>query len=74
MFVVLTIKWITRGGDNRDHFGDVEENEIYAIATLLDPRFKRTGFSSETLAECAEELLKIKVDEVNIKFDNSNFY
>ena len=32
------------GNDRRDHFTSIEENEIYTIATLLDPRFKKKGF------------------------------
>jgi hypothetical protein len=36
-----------RGNDARAHFGDIESSEVYSIATLLDPRFRKTGFSSQ---------------------------
>ena len=33
-----------QGGDSREHFCDIEKNELFAVATLLDPRYKSRGF------------------------------
>ena len=53
------------GNDRRDHFISIEENELYTIATLLDPRFKKKGFLSEGAADHAELLLtKMVADEI----------
>ena len=43
------------GNDRRDHF--IEENEIYTIATLLNPRFKKKGFLNDGAGDHAELLL-----------------
>ena len=42
------------GNDRRDHFISIEENELYTIAALLDPRLKKKGFLSEGAADHAE--------------------
>ena len=31
-------------GDSREHFRNIEKNELFAITTLLDPRYKSSGF------------------------------
>ena len=51
------------GLDGRDHFPDVEETPKFTIATLLDPRWKRTGFSSADSADRAVLELKHLVKE-----------
>ena len=40
-----------------DEIEENEENEIYTIATLLDPRFKKKGFLNEGAADHVELLL-----------------
>ena len=32
------------GNNRRVHFNSIDENELYTIATLLDPRFKKKVF------------------------------
>ena len=38
-------------------YSDVESNKFFALATLLDPRFKQRGFSSATSAAMAKQML-----------------
>ena len=33
-----------QSGDSREHFCDIEKNELFAVATLFDPRYKSRGF------------------------------
>ena len=40
-----------RGGDPRQHFPDIENKDAYRISTLLDPRYRRNGFSSQNKAD-----------------------
>lgn len=55
-----------RGGDDRSHFTDVESNELFTLATLLDPRYKKSGFSSQSKAVAAEALLREKMTEMEL--------
>ena len=55
-----------RGGDDRTHFNDVESNALFTLATLLDPRYKKTGFSSQTKADAAERLLREQAAEMEL--------
>ena len=55
-----------RGGDTRDHFPDIESKEEFSLATLLDPRFKKSGFSSASKAEAATEKLLLAAEEVEV--------
>ena len=48
-----------RGEDPRVHFVDVEVSEVHALATLLDPRYKTSGFMVKAKAEVAKEKLAI---------------
>ncbi|CAI5660564.1 unnamed protein product [Oreochromis niloticus] len=45
----------------RTRFTDVEENPLYSIATILDPRYKNRFFSSTTTAANAKEMLKLEL-------------
>ena len=45
------------GGDNREHFSNIERNELFAIATVLDPRCKTRGFSKRENVIIAKDLL-----------------
>ena len=40
-------------------FVDVEVNEVRALTTLLDPRYKTSGFMDKAKAEVAKEKLVI---------------
>lgn len=55
-----------RGTDTREHFVDLESTDIYTVATLLDPRFRKSGFSSQTKADNAEQILIEKVAGVDL--------
>ena len=39
------------------YLSDVENNNFYAIATLLDPRFKTASFSTNENIACARDTL-----------------
>ena len=39
------------GGDKRAEFQDIEKNPLTAIATLLDPRYKSSGFQNKEKAK-----------------------
>ena len=41
----------------REHFSNIEINEPFAIATLLDPRYKTRGFSKRENVNIAKDLL-----------------
>lgn len=41
-----------------ENYGGIEENEVYALGTLLDPRFKKNYFKSVTARDAAIEKLK----------------
>ena len=42
--MVVQMNRYFRGEDPRVHCIDVEVSEVHALATLLDPRYKRSGF------------------------------
>lgn len=46
-----------------ERFRDVEENELIAQATILDPRFKKFGFMNEHKFEKAVSILKAKASK-----------
>lgn len=52
------------GGDRREHFANIEEEDVFRIATLLDPRFKKAGFSLVKNADLAAVELINLVEEV----------
>ena len=52
--LLQNLKKYFHGEDGRDYFTSIEENELYTIATLLDPRFKKRGFLHEETADQAE--------------------
>ena len=54
-----------RGGDDRESFPDIEATEVHAIATLLDPRFRKSSFASSTKADTAAAVLLDLVKEVD---------
>ena len=41
----------------KERYRHMESNEYYAIATLLDPRFKQKVFSSSSSAALAKQML-----------------
>ena len=45
------------GSDQREHFVDIKFTEVYTLATLLDPRFRKTAFSCNQKTENADKLL-----------------
>jgi len=45
------------GADARRHFTCIEENLLYAVATFLDPRFRKKAFISLQAADQAENML-----------------
>ena len=47
----------------REHFPDIEAAEDYSLATLLDPRFRKSGFSNSNKAESASKVLLEKVTD-----------
>ena len=53
-----------QGGDCREHFGNIETNELFAIATLLDPRYKSRGFIQRENVTFARELLITKLNTI----------
>ena len=57
------------GEDGRDYFTSIEENELYTIATLLDPHFKKRGFLHEETANQAEFLL-VQLESRQLQKDN----
>ena len=56
-----------RGGDNRTHFPDVETRPECYLATLLDPRLKKGGFSSPECADLAANRLLETVEEIAVE-------
>jgi hypothetical protein len=50
----------------RSHFPDIENATAYTVSTLLDPRFKKTGFSSQNKADRAERKLRELAAEVEL--------
>lgn len=53
---VSTKKMITE--QIHEHFADMEEHEIYSLATLVDPRFKKNYFKNTAARDGAIERLK----------------
>uniref|UniRef100_A0A915JRD4 Uncharacterized protein n=1 Tax=Romanomermis culicivorax TaxID=13658 RepID=A0A915JRD4_ROMCU len=49
------------GGDRQEHFGNIEQNEYLAMATILDPRFKGTKFSNKIYMQEATEAIMQKL-------------
>ena len=52
--MIVQLKRYFRGLDPRVHFVDVETSEVHALATLLDPRYKTSGFMDKAKAEEAK--------------------
>ncbi|KAI6654400.1 hypothetical protein LOD99_796 [Oopsacas minuta] len=46
--------YVSPGLDPRVHFVDVETSEVHVLATLLDPRYKTSGFMDKAKAEEAK--------------------
>lgn len=42
----------------REHYADMEEHEIYSLATIVDPRFKKNYFKNTSARDGAIERLK----------------
>ena len=51
-----------RGADPRPQFPNVEEVPHFQVATILDPRFKKSGFSDPVLAERAVQVVSEELD------------
>ena len=61
--MVVQMNRYFRGQDPRVHFVDVEVSEVHAVATLLDPRYKTSGFMDKVKAEEA----KVKLTSFYVK-------
>ena len=59
------------GEDGHDYFTSIQENELYAIATLLDLCFKKRGFLHEETADQAEFLL-VQLVSRQLQKDNTS--
>ena len=62
----LTADRYFRGKDPRDHFSSIESDPFCALATLLDPRFKKLAFSDPALADQAVSLLRAELVNISI--------
>ena len=56
----------------KDRHKHMESNEYYAIATLLDPRFKQRVFSSSSLVALAKQMLIAEYEQLEME-EISNF-
>lgn len=56
-----------RGLDTRQHFPNVEGVDAYSLSTLLDPRFKKSGFSSQYRADAGIRKLERALSETVIE-------
>jgi hypothetical protein len=54
-------------GNLRKHFQDWENNELISLATLLDPQFKRQGFSDDQKFKVAYEGSLGNVRDINVR-------
>ena len=61
-----------RGKDPRDHFPSIESDPSCALASLLDPRFKKLAFSDPALAADAVELLRSEMATVSASQANDS--
>ncbi|KAI6656168.1 Zinc finger BED domain-containing protein 4-like [Oopsacas minuta] len=52
--MIVQLKRYFRGLNPRVHFVDGETSEVHALATLLDPRYKKNGFMDKAKAEEAK--------------------
>lgn len=57
--------------DLNSRFRNIEENILVTQATLLDPRFKKFGFSDEEKYNAALKYLKTEVQNITINQDES---
>lgn len=53
-------------------FQNIEDNELICQATILDPRFKKHGFSSDDKFDKALMTLKKKIRGINLNHHSSN--
>lgn len=53
----------------KKRFLDFEENELLSISTLLDPRFKSSGFTKQLYVDSALNFLKLKLIEQDAVVD-----
>ena len=58
--------------DSRDDFPDIETDDLFSQATLLDPRFKKNGFSSTSSADEAFETLVKYAEEIELNQSSSS--
>ena len=59
------------GGDIREHFSKIEINKLFAIATLLDPRYKTRSFSKRENIIIAKYLLFAELYKIDISVSGS---
>uniref|UniRef100_A0A915HM65 Uncharacterized protein n=1 Tax=Romanomermis culicivorax TaxID=13658 RepID=A0A915HM65_ROMCU len=45
------------GNDNRAHFEPIEDNKLYALASLLDPRFKKKNIELARKSDTNTEII-----------------
>ena len=70
--LIAETKRYFRGRDSRDHFPDIETDDLFSQATLLDPRFKKNGFSSTSSADEAFETLVKYAEEIVLNQSSSS--
>lgn len=61
------------GADSRKHFSNIELDDVFRISTLLDPRFKKAGFSNLKNSDLAQiELVNLVERMLEEGSSNSN--
>ena len=53
-------------GDIREHFSNIERNELFAIATLLDPRYKTRGFCKRENVIIVKDLIFAELYKIEL--------
>ena len=57
-----------QGGDSREHFCNIEKNELFAVA-LLDHRYKSRGFIQQENVTNAKRLLMTELNTISVTVD-----
>ena len=57
-------------GDSREHFRNIEKNELFVVATLLDPRYKSRGFIQQENVINSKTLLMTALNTNSVTVDN----
>ena len=59
-----------QAGDSREHFRNIEKNELFVVATLLDPRYKSRGFIQQENVINSKTLLMTALNTNSVTVDN----